>query len=84
MQPVISRQQVRIATGSSDEEGCLLFADGHLVAVIVRLSEPSHGKLRGCWFLECGFGPWYSTPSPEPFADIGAAEQWLAERLESR
>lgn len=84
MRPVITRQHIRIATGSSDEDGFLLFADGRLVAIFVRLSDPSHGEMRGRWFLECGFGDWYSARVPEPFTTVDAAEQWLAEQFGSR
>jgi hypothetical protein len=84
MRPVITRQQVRIATDSSDEEAFLLFSDGRLAAIIVRLAEPSHGNMKGRWFLECGFGDWYTAPFPEPFADADAAERWLMKRIESR
>jgi hypothetical protein len=69
-----------VATGSSDEEGCLFFADGRLVAVMVLLSDRSHGALRGSWFLEAGFGHWYSGHH-EPFPDLDVAETWLADRL---
>ena len=74
---VIVRQHVRIATGSSDEDGVLLFADGRLVAIVVRLSDPSHGNMRGHWYLEWAFGDSYCAPCPEPFPDVEAAEEWL-------
>jgi len=70
MKPIITRQKVRIATGSADEDGWLLFADGSLVAVLVHLSEPSHGALRGTWFIEWGVGHWYSPRDPNSFTDI--------------
>ena len=77
MQPLITRQHVRIATGSSDEHGVLLFANDRLVAIIVCLSEPSHGSMAGRWFLEARFGELSSMRAPETFGDIDAAEGWL-------
>jgi hypothetical protein len=35
---ILTTQPVRVATGH-DEEGCLIFADDRLVAVLVRLSD---------------------------------------------
>ena len=55
----ITLQPVQIDTLSADSEGRLAFADGKLVAVLVRLSEELHsadGKA-GQWCLEAGFGP---------------------------
>jgi hypothetical protein len=77
MQPLISRQHVRIATGSSDERGVLFFANGRLIAIIVCLSEPSHGSMTGRWFLEVRFGDLFSARAPETFSDIDTAEEWL-------
>ncbi len=39
-------QPVRIATGTPDTESQLVFADGFLVAVLVRLSD-DHGNMAG-------------------------------------
>jgi hypothetical protein len=77
MQPLITRQNVRIATGSSDEHGVLFFANDSLVAIIVCLSEPSHGHMKGRWFLEARFGTLSYARAPETFGDVDAAEQWL-------
>jgi hypothetical protein len=77
MQPLISRKHVRIATGSSDQNGVLFFANDCLIAILVCLSEPSHGTLKGRWFLECRFGDLASARAPETFSDIDAAEAWL-------
>jgi hypothetical protein len=70
--------------GQFGRGGLSPFFDGRLVAIIVRLAEPSHGNMKGRWFLECGFGDWYTAPFPEPFADADAAERWLMKRIESR
>lgn len=75
----ITLQPVRVATGSADEEGCLVFADARLIALLVRLSE-QHENFAGHWFLEAGFGRLDGTEHPI-FPDIEAATVWLDERL---
>ncbi|MBB2965202.1 hypothetical protein FHU13_005625 [Methylobacterium sp. R2-1] len=75
-------QPVQVATGSSDTESHLVFSDGFLVAVLVRLSE-IHGDRAGMWFLEAGFGP-VDHPDPPTFADLDEAQSWVEWRLESR
>ena len=71
-------QSVRVATGT-DEEGMLVFLDGRLVAVLVRLSE-AHEGLAGDWFLETGYGP-LSGPDHSTFADLQAGLDWIDQRL---
>ena len=78
---MITRQLVRVATGSSDDEGCLLYANGTLVAMLVKLSDPTHGKLLGTWFTEWGFGNSYPRGKAPVFDNIDAAERWLGEML---
>jgi hypothetical protein len=48
-------QPVRVGTGA-EEEGCLVFSDDRLVAVLVRLSDVNE-IAPGEWFFETGFGP---------------------------
>jgi hypothetical protein len=79
----ITRQRVLVATGGRHEDGCLLFADGALVALLVKLSDPGYGKRRGMWFTEWGYGPWESHGSAPLFADVDAAERWFVDRLTS-
>ena len=74
-------QPVRVATGH-DEEGLLVFAEGRLVAVLVRLTE-EHDDLAGLWFLEVGFGPLGEQTYPT-FADLEAAQNWIGQRLGQR
>lgn len=76
----ISRYPMPINTGSPDREGCLLFVDGSLVAVFVRLSVDHEQKLSGKWFLEHGFGP-LASEEQELFEDLNAAERWALSRL---
>ncbi|OHV17564.1 hypothetical protein BK022_04800 [Methylorubrum extorquens] len=73
---------VQVATGSSDTESHLVFSEGFLVAVLVRLSD-DHGEASGGWFLESGFGP-VDHPDPPTFADLDDAQSWIAQRLASR
>ena len=72
-------QPVHIATGSDDTESHLVFDDGFLVAVLVRLSD-EHEADAGQWFLEAGFGR-VDDPSPPLFADLDEAQGWIAHQL---
>ncbi|MCJ2015912.1 hypothetical protein MKK84_00455 [Methylobacterium sp. E-065] len=72
-------QPVQVATGSYDTEGQLVFADGFLVAVLIRLSD-DHDDLAGMWFLEAGFGRVVTMELPL-FADLDKAQNWIEQRL---
>ena len=72
-------QPVQVATGSDDTESQLVFADGFLVAVLVRLSD-YHQDGAGMWFLEVGFGPVEDLRQPT-FADLDKAQHWIMQRL---
>ena len=74
-------QPVQVATKSDDTESQLVFADGFLVAILVRLSE-QHEDDAGKWFLEAGFGP-VDPISPPLFADLDEAQAWIPEQLSS-
>ncbi|TXM98872.1 hypothetical protein FV242_27315 [Methylobacterium sp. WL64] len=67
-------QPVQVATGSYDTEGQLVFANGFLAAVLVRLSD-FHADMAGMWFLEAGFG-WVDTPTRPTFSDLDEAQDW--------
>ena len=69
---------VQVATGH-DEEGCLVFGDDHLLAVLVRLSN-EHKDVAGQWFLEAGFGA-LDRQDHRIFADLKAGLDWIASRL---
>ena len=73
-------QRVRVATGSGDEDGCLVIADGRLVAVLVHLSGEHYQELSGRWYLEAGFGR-LDGPDHPTFADLDAAQGWIMRRL---
>ncbi|MCJ2054999.1 hypothetical protein MKL09_00280 [Methylobacterium sp. J-048] len=72
-------QPVRVATGSEDGDGQLVFAGGFLVAVLVRLSD-QHGADVGLWFLEAGFGVTSVARAPL-FLDLDAAQDWIERHL---
>lgn len=75
----LSLQPVQVATGSDDAESQLVFADGFLVAVLVRLSE-QHEDDAGKWFLEAGFGRVDDLNAPL-FADVDEAQGWIEQQL---
>ena len=70
---------VRVDAQGEDEEGCLVFNDDRLVAVLVRLSS-QHGALAGRWHLEHGFGALGGLEHPN-FANLDAARGWVGRRL---
>jgi len=72
-------QPVSVATGSYDTEGQLVFADGFLTAVLVKLSG-FHEDMAGMWFLEAGFGR-VDTPTRPMFSDLDEAQDWIEQRL---
>lgn len=72
-------QPVQVATGSPDGESQLVFHEGFLVAVLVRLSE-IHGDNVGMWFLEVGFGRVHD-PAPPLFTDLAEAQDWIVGQL---
>jgi hypothetical protein len=72
-------QPVQVATGSYDTEGQLVFADGFLAAVLVRLSG-FHEDEAGMWFLEAAFGSVDAVIRPT-FADLDEAQTWIEQRL---
>ncbi|AWN54411.1 hypothetical protein [Methylobacterium sp. 17Sr1-1] len=73
-------QPMPIAMGSGDTESHLVFADGFLVAVLVRLSD-DHEDEADMWFLEAGFGRVDDQSQPK-FADLDEAQEWLQRRLD--
>ena len=75
----LTTQSVRVETGSPDEEGCLVFSEGKLVAVLVRLSE-EQGVYAGQWYVEKGFGG-LDGPKHPTFADMDAAQSWVRRKL---
>ena len=73
-------QPVRVATGSPDEKGCLVFdSDQKLIALLVQLSDEHEGEA-GHWFYETGFGP-MDGPDHPSFPDLDAAQEWITQRM---
>jgi hypothetical protein len=72
-------QPVTVETNAADEDGCLVFADNRLVAVLVRLSD-LHGKKAGRWYLEHGFGKLDGLAHPI-FTDLEEARNWVSQRV---
>ncbi len=70
---------VMVDTNAPDEEGCLVFADNRLVAVLVRLSK-EHGRKAGRWYLEHGFGKLEGLVPPI-FTDLNEARDWVSQRI---
>ena len=73
-------QPVKVATGSADEEGRLVFRDGKLIAVLVRLDDLNHGPALGQWSLEAGFNG-VDSVKPPLFANLAAAERWIDRQI---
>ncbi|MBY0296264.1 MAG: hypothetical protein K2X71_09540 [Methylobacterium sp.] len=76
-------QNVLVDTGGVDEQGCLLFVDERLVAVLVRLERDDELKpeLWGRWFVEAGFGPCQQANSAMTFASTDEAIAWACEQV---
>jgi hypothetical protein len=78
--PTLTLQPVEVMTGSHDQDGRLVFADGQLAAVLVHLDDPVHEDERGGWFLEVGFGPCSRSHQPV-FGSLEDAETWVQEQV---
>ena len=74
----LTLQPTRVGVGD-DGEGRLVYADGVLGAVLVRLGA-IHGPQTGWWFLEAGFGR-LDTRRPPTFKDLDEAQGWIEQRL---
>ena len=79
----VTWQPIRVETGTSEEDGRLVLADGKLVAVLVRLSdEYPQPDLHGQWFVEAGFGPIFQ--KHEVFSTFEDAVAWIRQTVEYR
>ena len=79
MSPQVTSQLAKLATASADRSAWLVFVDGNLAAIMVRLDDVAHEKDRGSWFLEVGFGACEVMP-PLVFKSMDAAEAWVLAR----
>ncbi|MEA1833923.1 hypothetical protein U8607_17690 [Methylobacterium durans] len=79
----ITLEPVQIGTLCADTDGRLAFADGKLVAVLIRLSEEVHGTdgKAGQWCIEVGFGACDVGVLSVRFDGLNAAQDWIAERM---
>ncbi len=82
MAALLTTQPIQVATSKAGDEGCLVLADGVLVAVLVLLSD-QYGPEAGRWFLENGYGPVDGVAHPT-FSDLDEAQEWIAGRLARR
>jgi hypothetical protein len=74
----VSFQPVRVALGATDTaDGFLVFADRHLLGVLVRLEGPAYGDLEGGLHLEAAFGGFGEIRQPPTFQDLGHAQSWF-------
>ena len=77
----ITCRPVLADTASRDSEGCMIFRDERLVAVVVRI-EPDDDldpALWGQWNLEAGFGP-CRVAAGAVFPSCDAAKAWALRR----
>jgi hypothetical protein len=68
-------QPIMVDTGSPDQEGRLVLANGLLIAVLVRLDTPDHEQ-GGGWFVEATFGRLQGL-FPPIFDNLEVATRWL-------
>ena len=60
-----------------DETGLLVYYDGRLAAVLIKLGS-MHAEQEGFWNLEIGFG--LCAGRPATFAHLAEALRWVGER----
>ena len=81
--PTFVCRPILVETDSPDEKGCLVLANGRLVAVLVRVAstgiEHDRKKLSG-WQMEAGFGRCAVAVLPL-FDTLGDAVAWVREQL---
>jgi hypothetical protein len=74
----VTTMPVRVVTGA-DDEGCLVFCEERLVAVLARLSDDDE-IAPGHWFYEAGFGA-LDGPDHPTFASLEEAKDYIALRM---
>jgi hypothetical protein len=79
--PMISRLHMKIKTNSNDENSVLVLSDGYLVAIVVRLDDPTHGSAQGRWHLEAHFD--HVPDTDRLFGDLDEAVAWVAAQTEN-
>jgi hypothetical protein len=86
--PDITLQSISVMIDGGAHDGQLVLSDGHLVAVLSRVTPEETAGGRGQaegWFLEAGFGPCgpVMSVSPPVFADVEEAIAWIRSRLDA-
>jgi hypothetical protein len=86
--PDITLQSISVMIDGGAHDGQLVLSDGHLVAVLSRVTAEEttggRGQAEG-WFLEAGFGPCglLMSVSPPVFAEMEEAIAWVRNRLDA-
>ncbi len=81
--PVIECRPILVNTASPDEKGCLVLADGRLVAVLVRVADTGDerdGERLSGWQMEAGFGR-CAMSVPPLFDTLADAAAWMRMHL---
>ena len=79
VETLVVLQSIAVDTGSADQDGRLVIANGKLIAVLVHVGDPEH-EIVGGWFLEVGLGRLHGL-RPATFATLEDATRWLRQRL---
>lgn len=74
--PTTATIDIKVRTGSADENGVLMVFDNQLIAILIELSDEVHGETRGRWALEHTFGL-FSISAPETFVSVEQAWDWI-------
>jgi hypothetical protein len=79
VETLVVLQPIDIDTGSPDQEGHLVIANGLLVGILVRLDDSDH-ECAGRWFLEVGLGGLRELDAPI-FFSLAEATRWVRTSL---
>ena len=75
-----SAYSLNIGTDSNDANAVILLVDGALVAVLVELSDESHGEDQGKWVIEATFGLHLGRLS-DSFQSRECAAAWVSSNI---
>ena len=75
-------EPIRLSAHDGGEEACLVLANDHLVAVLVRLVGEEGEPAQNGWFLETGFDP--CNREGLIFSSLDAVEGWLRAQIPER
>ena len=77
---IIDLLPVRVPLDRADMEGALVFRNGHVVAMLVRLAGADYGVEPGRWKVQATFGL-QSFDAPPLFDSLGKAARWFSNPL---